>query len=98
MYASRLNCLSAARELGTAWVKTMNTLMIVRITKASLEDWKKTFQADTERRSAWMNTDEYQIGKVDENTALLVYSDFRHKTADGGTRKALQVRRVTVRR
>ena len=50
----------------------MNTLMVVRITKASFEDWKKTFQADTERRSAWMNTDEYQIGKVDEDTALLM--------------------------
>ena len=35
---------------------------------------------------------------LDEATALLVYSDFRHKTADGGTRKAIQVRRVTVRR
>ena len=34
---------------------------------------------------------------LDEATALLVYSDFRHKTADGDTRKAIRVRRVTVR-
>jgi len=35
---------------------------------------------------------------LDEVTALLVYSDFRHKTDDGATRKAIQVRRVMVRR
>ncbi|MCJ8331160.1 MAG: glycoside hydrolase [Lentisphaeria bacterium] len=33
---------------------------------------------------------------LDDNTALLVYSDFRHKGEDGSTRKAIQVRRVTI--
>lgn len=35
---------------------------------------------------------------IDETTALLVYSDFRYKAEDGTTRKAIQVRRVSVRR
>jgi len=35
---------------------------------------------------------------VDESTALLVYSVFRHKTVVGTTRRAIRVRRVTVRR
>jgi len=35
---------------------------------------------------------------LDETTALLVHSDFRHKAEDGTTRKAIQVRRVSVRR
>lgn len=35
---------------------------------------------------------------LDDNTALMVYSDFKHKIADGSTRKAIQVRRLTIPR
>ena len=35
---------------------------------------------------------------LDDATALLVYSDFRYKQKDGTTRKAIQLRRITVGR
>lgn len=38
------------------------------------------------------------ILKVDENSFLIVYSDFKHQTSEGLTRKAIKVRKVTVKR
>ncbi len=39
-----------------------------------------------------------QMLKVDENSFLIIYSDFKHKTPEGLTRKAIKVRKVTVKR
>lgn len=36
--------------------------------------------------------------KVDDNSFLIVYADFKYKTAEGLTRKAIKVRKVTVKK
>jgi len=39
-----------------------------------------------------------QFLKVDDNSFLVVYSDFWHRTPEGERRKAIKVRKVTVKR
>lgn len=39
-----------------------------------------------------------QVLKMDENSFLMVYSDFKHTTPEGLIRKAIKVRKITVKR
>jgi hypothetical protein len=61
-------------------------------------DWSEAFEM-----LPWVANDVFSCGytqllKVDENSFLMVYSDFRYRTAEGATRKAIKVRKVTVKR
>ena len=62
------------------------------------DDWSVPFEM-----LPWVNKEVFSCGytqmlKVDENSFLIVYSDFFHKTPEGTTRKAIKVRKVTVKR
>lgn len=62
------------------------------------DDWSVPFEM-----LPWINNEVFSCGytqllKVDANSFLIVYSDFFYKTPEGTTRKAIKVRKVTVKR
>ena len=47
----------------------MNTLIIVKMTKVTYDDWKAKFDGDAEAQAMMMRNT--SVGKVDENTAMI---------------------------
>ena len=47
----------------------MNTLIIVKITNVTYDEWKKKFDSDAEAQSKMMRNT--LVGRVDENTAMI---------------------------
>ena len=71
-------------------------------------DWTEPFEmlpwvgSDLQQTEGDVNTGAScgytQMLKMDNNSFLIIYSDFQYKTPDGLTRKAIKVRKVTVKR
>ena len=62
------------------------------------DDWSEPFEM-----LPWVPNETFTCGytgflKVDDNSFLVVYSDFWHRTPEGERRKAIKVRKVTVKR
>ena len=62
------------------------------------DDWSEPFEM-----LPWVPNEVFSCGytqflKVDDNSFLVVYSDFWHRTPEGERRKAIKVRKVTVKR
>ena len=47
----------------------MNTLIIVKISNVTYDEWKKKFDSDAEVQSKMMRNT--LVGRVDENTAMI---------------------------
>ena len=47
----------------------MNTLILVKISNVTYDEWKKKFDADSEAHSKMIRNT--LVGKVDENTAMI---------------------------
>lgn len=70
-------------------------------------DWTEPFEmlpwagSDLQQSEGNVNTGAScgytQLLKVDDNSFLIIYSDFQHKTPEGLIRKAIKVRKVTVK-
>ncbi len=52
----------------------MNTLIIVKMTKVTYNDWKVKFDEDSEIQSKMMRNT--TVGKVDDNTAMVLTEVF----------------------
>ena len=48
----------------------MNTLIIVKISNVTYDEWKKKFDSDAEIQSKMMRNT--LVGRVDENTAMIL--------------------------
>lgn len=70
-------------------------------------DWTEPFEmlpwvgSDLQQSEGSVNTGAScgytQLLKIDDNSFLIIYSDFQHKTAEGLIRKAIKVRKITVK-